>query len=107
MRDRKCVMMVMFDVPAEGKNERKEYAQFHKFLIRSGYVRLQKSVYVKLLRSSESISGERARVREYMPTDGSIGILPLSLACFNAYEALQGEAFDRSVFADDVLFIQP
>lgn len=105
MREKKNVMIVMFDVPVKSKDERKDYTRFSKFLSHSGYTRLQKSVYVKLLRSRDSVPGEISSVRGAAPEDGEVGILPMPLSLFKEYQALRGNTFNFSLFSDDLVFI--
>lgn len=41
-------VMVLFDLPVLSDSERREYTRFRKFLIKSGFLMMQESVYVKL-----------------------------------------------------------
>ena len=41
-------IIVMFDLPTISSAERKEYAKFRKFLIKSGFLMMQESIYCKL-----------------------------------------------------------
>lgn len=41
-------LMVFFDLPTETAPQRREYNRFHRFLLKNGYLMLQKSVYTKL-----------------------------------------------------------
>lgn len=40
--------MLFFDLPMETPKERFQYNRFRKFLIKEGFIMVQKSVYVKL-----------------------------------------------------------
>ena len=40
--------MIMFDLPVETSEERKEYRKFRKNLINEGFIMIQYSVYVRV-----------------------------------------------------------
>lgn len=42
-------LILMFDLPMETKKERRDYRIFRKFLIESGFVMMQKSIYTKIV----------------------------------------------------------
>ena len=41
-------VMVFFDLPTVTSANRRDYAQFRKYLVKSGFIMLQESVYCKL-----------------------------------------------------------
>ena len=41
-------VIVFFDLPTETAEDKKEYRNFRKFLIKKGFLMLQESVYCKL-----------------------------------------------------------
>ena len=55
MRDRKTVLLVIFDVPMKEKTQRRRYRELRKFLLSGGYSMVQKSVYAKLLPREENV----------------------------------------------------
>ena len=42
-------LIVFFDLPMVTDKDHREYAQFHKFLVKNGFIMMQKSVYTKLV----------------------------------------------------------
>ena len=40
-------ILVMFDLPTETSEERRDYRKFRKNLIKNGFIMMQESVYVK------------------------------------------------------------
>ena len=42
-------ILVMFDLPTETSEERRDYRKFRKNLIKNGFIMMQESVYVKLV----------------------------------------------------------
>lgn len=48
MRYRVMRLMVMFDLPVETSEQRREYRRFRKSLINEGFCMIQYSVYVRV-----------------------------------------------------------
>ena len=44
--------MVLFDLPVLTERQRRDYREFRKYLIKSGFFMLQESVYCKLVQNS-------------------------------------------------------
>lgn len=66
---------------------------------------MQESIYVKLLRNSVTMPTELDHIRRNVPNHGTICALYLSLNDFRGLMTLQGEAFDISRFADDIVVV--
>ena len=45
-------IMVLFDLPVLTERQRRDYREFRKYLIKSGFFMLQESVYCKLVQNS-------------------------------------------------------
>ena len=41
-------IIIFFDLPIETVQDRREYSRFHKYLVKNGFLMMQKSVYCKL-----------------------------------------------------------
>ena len=41
-------MILFFDLPTETSQERREYTRFRKYLLKSGFMMMQESVYCKI-----------------------------------------------------------
>ena len=50
-------VIVFFDLPTTTKSERHEYAKFRKFLIKSGFMMMQESVYSKIALNQNVATG--------------------------------------------------
>lgn len=48
-------IIVMFDLPVETAKNRKDYVTFRKFLIKSGFLMMQESIYCKLAPKSAQL----------------------------------------------------
>lgn len=96
--------MVFYDLPTENAKERRNAARFHKMLVRLGYTMMQKSVYVRLFRNKSHLSSEAQAIRQMVPPNSSVFILPMSLDDFKRIVFVSGQSFDMEWFADDVIF---
>ena len=96
-------MLVFFDLPAVTKVEKKHYRQFSRFLKKEGYISLQESVYIKLLRHSSQHVPESAKLEKNSPPEGKITALPLKLDDMKKLVTILGPAFDMSFFSDDII----
>ena len=65
-------LIVFFDLPTETDPKRREYARFRKFLVKNGYLMLQKSVYTKLAIDGRMYSSLVARLEENKPPEGLV-----------------------------------
>lgn len=105
MQKSRGVILVMYDMPVENTDDRRCYTKFRKFLLRNGYIAMQKSVYVKLLRSIARTNLEVAAVCSAAPSSGTINILPLTINSFNDLVSLGEQSFDMQFFSDDVIVV--
>ncbi len=97
--------MLFYDLPVQTAEQRREVQKFRKEMRRRGFLQLQESVYVKLLRNTSSSENEIAAVRKLAPQDGLVQALPMSLQVFGGMRALIGSGFDMKLFSDDLLFL--
>lgn len=98
------ILLLFFDLPMESVEERRAYSRFRKRLIRSGYLMLQESVYVRLLRHGDNLPSEIAQMEETLP-EGNIRLLSLSLRQFSGMWTLRGEPFPLDALTADFLTV--
>lgn len=53
MINRFMKVIVFFDLPVSTKEKRKQYSQFRKNLIKSGFIMVQFSVYARTVRNND------------------------------------------------------
>lgn len=97
-------MLIFFDLPVETSKERKEYAKFHKFLIKNGFIMMQKSVYSKLVINNVTSTAVKQKVSANVPPDGVVEMLEVTENQFSRIEYLVGnkqtlveESMDRLI----------
>ena len=91
MNNRFMRLMVFFDLPMLTARDRREYAKFHKFLIKNGFIMMQKSVYTKLVINNVTSSAVKATVSKNLPPDGVVELLEITENQFSKIEYLVGQ----------------
>ena len=71
-------VLVMFDLPTLTSGDLREYRRFRKFLITSGFIMLQESVYCKLVQNSSVASTVTDNVRKNKPPEGLVQVLSVT-----------------------------
>lgn len=105
MYDRKGVLLLLFDLPSVTSEDHKEYYHFRKKLLQNGFLQLQESCYLKLIRNISSADAVIKSLDGIMPKAGNVSVLSLSMTEFRGIRCLLGEPFQIDVFTDDVLIL--
>ena len=77
-------LMIMFDLPVETSEERKEYRKFRKNLINEGFIMIQYSVYVRVCVTEK-------RIESFLPSKGVVQSLILTEKQYNDMHFLLGK----------------
>ena len=105
MRNRKGIILLMFDLPSLTSEDRREYNHFRKDLRKQGFLQLQESCYLKLVRNMDTVEQVMMNLKMILPADGMVSALPMNLSDFRGMRSLLGEPFDMALFTDDVYCI--
>lgn len=84
-------LLVFFDMPVLTAIQRKRYAQFRKFLIKDGYLMVQKSVYSKLVINDAAASGALGRLKINRPKEGLVQVLKVTEKQYATMVCIVGE----------------
>jgi len=68
----------MFDLPVDTKKRRKDYTEFRKRLIKDGFFMIQFSIYGLIARNNDDAQKHVNRVKNYLPTVGSVRVLTVT-----------------------------
>lgn len=98
-------IIVMFDLPMDTAVERKDYAIFRKYLIKSGFLMLQKSVYCKLAQNSVAAESLVAAVRRNKPKAGLVQVLTITEKQYSKMEYIIGTSHSEVIDSDERLLI--
>ncbi len=79
-------VLVLFDLPTDTKEDRKQYTVFRKRLIKDGFAMFQFSIYIRNCPSRENANVHIRRVKSFLPPKGEIGILCITDKQFGEME---------------------
>lgn len=94
MRYRVMRLFVMFDLPVETVQNRREYRLFHKALINEGFIMMQESVYTRITVNRKSAELLEQRLTKQVPQEGLVQTLIVTEAQFNSMNFLVGQPSD-------------
>jgi CRISPR-associated protein Cas2 len=84
-------VLVMFDLPTETKEDKKNYAQFRKKIMADGFQMFQFSMYIRHCPSKENADVHVTRVKKILPGKGHIGIIVITDKQFGMMEIFRGK----------------
>ena len=84
-------LIVFFDLPIETAKNRHDYTVFRRFLIKSGFIMMQKSVYSKLVLNAVTGQLVRDRLRQNLPPAGLVELLEVTENQFGRIEYMLGD----------------
>lgn len=96
-------LMLFFDLPMQSDKEKREYTRFHKFLLKNGFIMMQKSVYTKLVINNVTSLAVRQKVYKNLPSDGIVELLEITENQFSKIEYLVGSEQNETVDSTDRL----
>ena len=98
-------VIVFFDLPVLTEKNRKEYRDFRKFLIKSGFLMLQESVYCKLAQNSTVADTIHENVRKNKPSAGLVQLLRVTEKQYAKMVFIVGESNSKVLDTDERLVI--
>lgn len=98
-------VIVFFDLPTIELEERREYTKFRKFLLKSGFIMMQESVYCKLALNTTVANAIVENVKKNSPEKGLVQLLTITEKQFSKMEWIVGEKNTEIVDSDERLVI--
>ena len=98
-------LIVFFDLPTDTSAHLREYNRFRKFLLRSGFVMMQESVYSKIVLNATAAYAVRENIRKNKTSGGLIEILLITERQFERMEIVVGESQRTVIDSDERLVI--
>lgn len=98
-------IIVMFDLPTETPLHRHNYGKFRRYLIKSGFMMLQESIYVKLALNQNMANSIVDSIKKNKPPEGLVQILSVTEKQFSKIEIITGEYSNDTVDTDERLLI--
>ncbi len=85
-------VIVFFDLPMLTDSDVRAYTTFRKFLIKEGFVMMQKSVYTKILLNTVMANLTMDRLKQNLPPKGVVQTLLITEKQFTGISYLVGES---------------
>ena len=98
-------VLVMFDLPTETSENRRNYTKFRQYLIKSGFMMMQQSVYVRLALNQTNAKGMIDSVKKNKPSEGLVQILTITEKQYSKMEIISGEYSNDTVDTDERLLM--
>ena len=98
-------VLVMFDLPVGTGEQRREYTRFRKFLLKSGFMMLQESIYCKLALNGTVVRGIVDSVHKNSPQEGRVQLLTITEKQYAKMEMIVGEVRSEVLDSDERLVI--
>ena len=98
-------VIVFFDLPTLTIENRREYARFRRYLLKSGFIMAQESVYTKLAPNASVSNAIIDNVKKNKPTNGLVQLLTITEKQYSRMEYIIGEAVNVVLDSDERLVI--
>ena len=98
-------IMVIFDLPVVTSEQRREYTKFRKFLIKSGFLMMQESIYCKLALNGTAANAIIENVRKNKPPEGLVQLLTVTEKQYAKMEFIIGTSSSEVLDSDERLVI--
>ena len=93
-------VIVFFDLPVKTKKDRREYSNFRKYLVKSGFMMMQESVYSKLALNQNVANCICDSIKKHRPSAGLVQMLTVTEKQYSKMEMVVGSN-DSNVVAND------
>ena len=98
-------VIVFFDLPTLTCENRREYAKFRKFLIKSGFMMVQESVYTKMALNQSVATSVIESIRKNKPPEGLVQMLTVTEKQYNRMEYVCGQLNNNILCTDERLVV--
>lgn len=98
-------VMVMFDLPVLTETNRRDYRNFRKFLIKSGFLMIQESVYCKLAPNGVIADNIVDNIKKNKPGSGLVQVLRITEKQYAKMECVSGKCTSKVLDSDERLVI--
>ena len=98
-------VLVLFDLPVLTGDQRREYARFRKFLLKSGFLMLQESVYCKLALNTTAVNGIVDQIHKNKTEEGLVQLLTVTEKQYAKMDLIVGNVKSEVLNTDERLVI--
>ena len=99
-------IIVFFDLPTLSASDRRAYIKFRKYLIKSGFLMEQESVYSKIAINGTVAETIAKNIRNNAPNRGMVQLMKVTEKQYSKMEYIVGERSNEIVDSDErVIFL--
>lgn len=98
-------ILVMFDLPNITAEEKKEYRTFRKYLLTSGFMMMQESIYIKLVLNQTNAKLVIQSLYRNKPSVGLVQVLTVTEKQFSKMEVIIGTVESEVIDSTDRLVV--
>lgn len=98
-------VLVLFDLPVVTGEQRRNYTKFRKFLLKSGFMMLQESVYCKLALNGTAVRSIVDNVHKNKPEEGLVQLLTVTEKQYAKMDIIVGSSKSEVLDSDERLVI--
>ena len=98
-------VLVFFDLPVLTEANRRDYRIFRKYLIKSGFMMIQESVYCKLAQNGSVADAMVENIKKNKPSEGLVQVLRVTEKQYNKMVFIVGENTGDVLSTDERLVI--
>ena len=98
-------VIVLFDLPITTSENIRQYTKFRKFLLKSGFIMMQESVYCKLALYATVAEAVVANLKKNKPEAGLVQVLTMTEKQFQKIEFIVGTSNSNVLDSDERLIV--
>lgn len=98
-------VLVFFDLPVLTAGDRREYRKFRKYLIETGFLMMQESVYCKLVQNNVAAETVSRNIHKHKPLNGLVQLLRITEKQFAKIEYVVGDRQSDVIDSDEKLVV--
>ena len=98
-------VIVLFDLPITTSENIRQYTKFRKFLLKSGFIMMQESVYCKLALNATGAEAVVANLKKNKPEAGLVQVLTMTEKQFQKIEFIVGTSNSNVLDSDERLIV--
>ena len=93
-------VLVLYDLPVKSSENIREYTKFRKYLLKTGFIMMQESVYCKLALNTTVANAIIDNLRKNRPEAGLVQVLTMTEKQFQKIEFIVGSSKSNILDSD-------
>lgn len=98
-------LFVMFDLPVTSSKDRRNYTFFRRTLLKSGFSRLQFSIYARYFSCEDASQTKRKQIQAHLPPNGQVRLLAVTDHQFGKMQVFFGKNLTSTEKPPDQLLL--